>query len=138
MTPVPAPLEELQTLLDEVAFTRNLGLVVRSAADGECRLAAPFRREFERPGGIVSGQVFMAVADVAVWLAIKTKLGLRDGSVTLEMKTNFLRAARNEYFECRARILQLGRRIVYSVAECVSSQGKALAHHTVTYIRPDE
>ena len=105
MTPVPATLEELQTLLDEVAFTRNLGLVVRSAAYGECRLAAPFRREFERPGRIVSGQVFMAVADVAVWLAIKTKLGLRDGSVTLEMKTNFLPAARAEDFECRARIL---------------------------------
>lgn len=137
MTPVAPTVAELQNLLDQVPFTRNLRLVVRSASDGECMLAVPFCREFERPGGIVSGQVFMAVADVAVWLAIKTKLGLMDGSVTLEMKTNFLRAAREEDFECRARILQLGRRIVYSVAECVSSQGKMLAHHTVTYIRPD-
>jgi uncharacterized protein (TIGR00369 family) len=128
---------ELQNLLNEVAFTRNLGLVVLSAGNGECVLQAPFRKEFERPGGIVSGQVFMAVADVALWLAIKTRLGLADGSVTLEMKTNFLRAAREEDFECRAKVLQLGRRIIYGVAECVSAGGAILAYHTITYIRAD-
>ena len=81
---------ELERLLAEVAFTRNFGFALESIADGECAISVPFQAAFERPGGIVSGQVFMAAADLAMWLAIKTKLGLADASVTAEMKTNFL------------------------------------------------
>jgi len=87
---------ELQELLASVAFTRNLGFTVHEIADGQCSLEVPFQPVFERPGGIVCGQVFMAAADVAVWLAIKTRLGLADSSVTAEMKTNFLGSARKE------------------------------------------
>ena len=67
--------QELEQLLSDVAFTRNFGFVLHGIADGECSIDVPFRSAFERPGGIVSGQVFMAAADVAMWLAIKTKLG---------------------------------------------------------------
>ncbi len=129
---------ELQQLLSDQAFTRNYGFQLRSIGDGECVLAVPFQQAFERPGGIVSGQVFMAAADVAMWLAIMTKLGMADHAVTVEMKTNFLSSARHEEFLCRARILKLGKRLIYGVAECVNREGKLLTHHTLTYIRPDE
>jgi len=79
----------------------------------------------------------MAAADIAMWLAVMTKLGKTDRSVTAEMKTSFLNAAREESFRCTARILKLGRRLIYGVAECVGSGGKLLAHHTLTYIRSD-
>jgi uncharacterized protein (TIGR00369 family) len=128
---------ELEQLLAEVAFTRNFGFVLRGIADGECTIEVPFQTAFERPGGIVSGQVFMAAADVAMWLAIKTKLGLDDASVTAEMKTNFLGGARQEGFLCTAKVLKLGRRLIYGVGECVDNNGRLLAHHTVTYIRPE-
>ena len=81
---------ELERLLASVAFTRNFGFVLAGIGDGQCSVDVPFREEFERPGGVVSGQVFMAAADVAMWLAIKTRLGIDDASVTAEMKTNFL------------------------------------------------
>jgi uncharacterized protein (TIGR00369 family) len=105
--------EELNGLLEEVAFMRNLGLRLDSIADGACSIEVPFQEAFERPGGLVSGHVFMAAADVAKWLAIKTKLGMADASVTAEMKTNFLGAARREGFHCKASILKLGRRLIY-------------------------
>ena len=127
--------EELRQLLSDTAFTRNLGFVLQKIGDGECTLDVPFQEAFERPGGIVSGQVFMAAADVAMWLAIKTRLGLDDGSVTAEMKTNFLGAAKRESFRCSAKVLKFGRQLIYGTAECVSSDGRLLAHHTVTYIR---
>ena len=94
---------ELEQLLRDVAFTRDFGFTVHSIADGQCTLDVPFRAGFERPGGIVSGQVFMAAADVAMWLAIKTMLGIGDGSVTVEMKTNFLGSVRKQSFRCTAR-----------------------------------
>jgi uncharacterized protein (TIGR00369 family) len=129
---------ELQQLLGERAFTDSFGYVVVSIGDGECTLRVPFQEAFERPGGVVSGQVFMAAADVAMWLAIKTKLGLGDASLTIEMKTNFLSGTRRENFECTAKVLKLGRRLVYGVAECVNGKGQLLTHHTVTYIRRDK
>jgi acyl-coenzyme A thioesterase PaaI-like protein len=94
---------QLEQLLRDVAFTREFGFTLHSIADGQCTIDVPFRAAFERPGGIVSGQVFMAAADVAMWLAIKTKLGIGDGSVSVEMKTNFLGSARKQSFRCAAR-----------------------------------
>ena len=126
---------ELRHLLHDVAFTRNFGFVLHEFADGECSIDVPFQDAFERPGGIVSGQVFMAAADVAMWLAIKTRLGLGDASVTAEMKTNFLGGAKRASFRCHAKVLKFGRRLVYGVAECVDVNGRLLTHHTVTYIR---
>ena len=127
--------KELCRLLAGVAFTRNFGFTLARIADGECTLEVPFQEAFERPGGIVSGQVFMAAADVAMWLAIKTKLGFADSSVTAEMKTNFLGAAKQEPFRCTAKVLKIGRRLIYGVAESASSDGRLLAYSTITYIR---
>src|SRR5580700_203902 len=127
--------EELQRLLEDVTFTRNLGFRLDGIEEGQCTIHVPFQEAFERPGGVVSGQVFMAAADVAMFLAIKTRLGLADSSVTAEMKTNFLAGARRSGFRCSAKVLKVGRRLVYGVAECVDGSGRLLTHHTVTYIR---
>jgi acyl-coenzyme A thioesterase PaaI-like protein len=67
-----------------------------------------------------------------------TRLGKSLGAVTVEMKTNFLRAARQEDFRCSARVLKLGKRLVYGVAECTNLRGDLLTHHTLTYLRPEE
>jgi uncharacterized protein (TIGR00369 family) len=125
---------ELEALLRRRPFTRRLGLKVVELGDGTCTVRVPFRRAFERPGGIVSGDVYMAAADVAFWLAIKTFAGLEDSSVTSQLNTAFLSAARNEPFLCRATVLRRGRRIVYGVAECVAGE-RMLTHHTLSYMR---
>ncbi len=44
--------EELNRLLEEVAFTRNLGLRLDSIEDGACCIEVPFQEAFERPGGL--------------------------------------------------------------------------------------
>ena len=128
---------ELRRLLSEYPFTSIYGFRLHGIAEGQCTLDVPFQAAFERPGGLVSGPVFMAAADVAMWLALLTRLGPADGSVTVEMKTNFLSAARQEDFRCTAKILKLGKRLVYGVAECVTREGTLLTHHTLTYFRPD-
>jgi uncharacterized protein (TIGR00369 family) len=134
--PLAVSKAELQQLLDAQSFLHHYRFRVRSIAAGECVITVPFQHTFERPGGIVSGLVFMGAADVAMWFAIKTLLGIDDGCVTAEMKTSFLSAARQQDFRCRARVLKLGKRLVYGVAECTNLEGKLLTHHTLTYIRP--
>lgn len=130
--------QELQQFLSESIFIRSYGFRLRAITDSECTIYVPFQEIFERPGGIVNGPVFMAAADVAMWMAIIARLGKSANmSVTVEMKTAFLNAAKREDFFCTAKILKLGKRLIYGVAECVNSEGKLLTHHTLTYIRPN-
>lgn len=54
------------------------------------------------------------------------------------MKTNFLAGAKRTGFRCTAKLLKVGRRLIYGVAECVDQNGKLLTHHTITYIRAEQ
>jgi uncharacterized protein (TIGR00369 family) len=126
--------DELNALLEGHEFTRRQGLRVLSLGDGTCEIAVPYKPEFDRPGGIVSGQVSMHAADVAFWLAIKTRLGLEDASVTSSMTTAFLGPVSGVDLRCHAQVLKLGRRLIYGWATCIAD-GSAVTHHTLTYAR---
>ena len=128
--------DELRRILAESPFISLYDFQLHSMGDGVCSVEFPYQEKFVRPGGVVSGPVYMAAADATMWLAIMTKLGdAATLAVTVEMKTNFLSGAKEEGFICTAKILKLGKRLIYGVAECVNSQGILLTHHTLTYIR---
>ena len=126
---------ELTNVLLRSPFAGIYKFQLPSFAAGECTLGVPFQPALERPGGLVAGCIFMTAADVAMWLAIMTKLGTNEMAVTAAMNTAFLRSAREETFHCTARVLNLGARLIYGVAECSNLNGKMLAHHTLTYTR---
>ncbi len=127
--------EELAQILSASSFAKVYGFKLQSFARGECTLVIPFQPDFERPGGIVAGPIFMAAADVAMWMAIMTHLGKDALTVTTELNTSFLSSAKQEDARCTARVLKLGKTLIYGVAECCGVTGKLLTHHTITYIR---
>ena len=126
---------DLQRLLGRSRFVSTYGLKLVAISDADCTIAMPFRRALERPGGTVNGPAFMAAADCAMWLAIKRHIGIEHDAVTSELNTAFLNAARRETVYCTARILKLGKRIIYGTAECHDRRGKLFTHHTITYAR---
>ncbi|MDQ2923389.1 MAG: PaaI family thioesterase [Candidatus Dormibacteraeota bacterium] len=125
--------EKLNLLLESQEFTRRYGFRVISAGDGTCELFVPYLPENDRPGGIVSGQVYMHSADVAFWFAVKTRLGTDEEYVTSSMTTAFLGSARGQEFTCHARVIKAGRRLIYGDAECRAGD-RTLTHHTLTYV----
>jgi uncharacterized protein (TIGR00369 family) len=127
--------KQLQALLDRSRFVRGYGFRVVSVNPEASTIELPFRRALERPGGIVNGPALMAAADCAMWVAIKAALGMENDALTSELNTAFLAPAVNEPVRCTARILKLGKRSIYGVAECHSRAGKLFTHHTVTYVR---
>ncbi|HVL37503.1 MAG TPA: PaaI family thioesterase [Burkholderiales bacterium] len=127
---------ELQALLDRARFLRPYGFRVISADKRKCTLELPHKRSLERPGGIINGPALMAAADCAMWLAIKARLGVDGDALTSELNTAFLAPAKDEHVYCTARILTMGRRRIYGVAECHGKNGGLFSHHTVTYVRP--
>src|SRR2546430_12414030 len=114
---------ELRRILEEVAFTRSYGFKLEAIDDGQCTLVVPFQAAFERPGGLVSGQVFMAAADVAMWLAIMTRLGSRDGSVTAGLTSALLSAARRGAFPCTPPVRKPRRRPGFRRAQGLRDPG---------------
>ncbi len=125
----------LQKLLGRSRFVSGYGLKLLAISDAECTIAMPFRKSLERPGGTVNGPAFMAAADCAMWIAIKRHIGLEHDAVTSELNTALLSATRRETVYCTARVLKLGKRIIYGTAECHDGRGKLFTHHTVTYSR---
>jgi acyl-coenzyme A thioesterase PaaI-like protein len=77
----------------------------------------------------------MAGADVAMWLAIMTQRGATEPWVTADLKSAFLRSARQESLNFTARVRKLGRRTAYGDVECVGEASGLVAHHVVTYAR---
>ena len=128
---------QLQALLDETRFAHMLRIRVESIGEGSCRISVPYDPQFERPGGIAAGLVFVTAADVAVWLAIKTRLGYDDKSVTADMSSSFLAPLVNGTLYAEAQITKLGRRLINATARCEDASGKLLAQHLVTYARQD-
>lgn len=135
--PASPTVDDLNAVLAGTPFLKPYGFSVRSIAEGECVLHVAFVPALERPGGIVSGMTLMGAADVAMWLAIMTKRGTEEHWVTSDMKTAFLRSGRSEDVLCTARVLKLGRRTAYGTAECHGVSSGLLAHHVLTYTRPD-
>ena len=135
MTAAMATVAELNAVLEQTAFLKPYGFRVASCGAGVCSLHVAFDPALERPGGIVSGMTLMGAADVAMWLAIMTLRGTVEHWVTTDMKTAFLRSARQEDVTCTARVLKPGKRSMYGTAECQGAGSGLLAHHVLTYAR---
>ena len=135
MTSPAVNVKQLRHVLATADFAQLYRFELDHFAVGECTLRIPYQDSFQRPGGIVAGPVFMAAADIAVWLAIMTLLGDHVTAVTTELNTRFLSSAKREDFTCHGSILKTGRRLIHAVAECRTLQGKLLTHHTCTYIK---
>jgi uncharacterized protein (TIGR00369 family) len=131
---VKATRKELQQLLNRSKFIRHYGFRVVKADSRACVLELPHKPLLERPGGIINGPALMAAADCAMWLAIKTRIGMDKDALTAELNTAFLAPAKGQHVYCTAKILKFGRRRIYGTAECHSKAGEIFSHHTVTYM----
>ena len=129
--------KRLQELLERSRFLRPYGFRVVIVNKKKCTLELPHKPALERPGGIINGPALMAAADCAMWLAIKARIGIAQDALTSELNTAFLAPAKGEHVYCTAKILKLGRRRIYGVAECHGKRGGLFSHHTLTYVRSD-
>lgn len=127
--------EKLEDLIANEPFMQGYDMEITSLGFGKATLKFPYRERFNRPGGLISGPVFMAAADAAFWFALMTQIGFEPMAVTSELNTAFLRPAVREAVYCDGEILKCGSKLVYGTATCRSESGRIFTHHTVTYIR---
>jgi uncharacterized protein (TIGR00369 family) len=133
MTDVPA----LQKAIPEIfaPWVQQLDLRVLAAAPGEVQLALPVAARHVHGGGVMCGQTLMSAADTAMVLAIMTQLGEFKPMTTVQLQTSFLRpiAAGSDDARVTARVLRMGRNLVFGEIEVADATGKLAAHATTTY-----
>ena len=84
--------------------------VIESLGDGEAVLSHPVGQDEIRPGGTVSGPVLMELADVALYVALFTRIGIVPLAVTTNLTTNFQRKPPGDRpVMARCRMLKVGR-----------------------------
>ncbi len=81
----------------------------------------------------------MMLADMAIFFAILSVVGLKPMTVTNEFKINFLRPAIDGDVLARAEVLKAGRRIIYGEIRLFMAhdKGKLIGHATSSYVLPD-
>lgn len=94
-----------------------------------------------RPGGTVSGPSMFALADVAIYFAILSKIGPKGLAVTTNASIDFMRKpAGDAAVLCRAELLKLGRVLAVGDARLYNegAEDKVLARASMTYSIPPE
>jgi uncharacterized protein (TIGR00369 family) len=132
-----ADLEMLQAALTSVfaEWVQRLDLRVLEARAGEVVLALPVTREHVHAGGVLCGQTMLAAADTAMVLAVMTKLGGFRPMTTVQLQTSFLRPVSGASGACRvvARVLRMGRSLVFGEVQVINADDELAAHATTTY-----
>ena len=122
---------------ENVPMVGMLAMQVESVLPGSVTIRVPYRDEFIRPGGTISGAVLMAVADFAMYGVVLSLIGRVELAVTTNLSINFLRRPPPGDVLAMARILKLGKRL--AVGEVVLHGGNEedlVAHVTSTYSIP--
>lgn len=125
----------VRDLLDRLLapWVRSLSLTPVSISEESVTLRLPFSGELRHSGGVICGQVFMAAADTAMVVAISAALGEFRPMTTVSLNTNFMRSVRKGDVLITARVLRMGRNLVFGEVELFDEDGKMAVHATTTY-----
>ncbi|RIV54574.1 PaaI family thioesterase [Burkholderia pseudomallei] len=125
----------VRDLLDRLLapWVRSLSLTPVSISEESVTLRLPFSGEFRHSGGVICGQVFMAAADTAMVVAISAALGEFKPMTTVALNTHFMRPVRKGDVLVTARVLRMGRNLVFGEIELFDEDGKMAVHATSTY-----
>jgi uncharacterized protein (TIGR00369 family) len=123
----------LQTVFAD--WVKELDLRVVDAHAGEVRLTLPVAPRHVHAGNVMCGQTMMAAADTAMVLAIMTRVGGFKPMTTVQLQTSFLRSIPGDagIANVTARVLRMGRNLVFGEIEITTTDGQLAAHATTTY-----
>lgn len=118
-------------------FAQQLGAEVIELNPARTILRLPYRDDFLRPGGTISGPMLMALADLAIYAIVLAAIGRVELAVTTSLTINFLRKPPPADILAHARLLKLGKRLAVGEVELYSAEDpEMVAHVTATYSIP--
>ncbi len=115
-----------------------MGLRCEELGDGMAVGRWPYDPAALRPGGYIPGPTQFALADVALWYAVFTVIGVAPMAVTTDLHISFLRPAVGADLLARARLLRVGKVRAYGTIDLWmdGQPDRLVSHATGTYALP--
>lgn len=110
-------------------LARLFGLEISYSPD-ECRIDFDLRDFMHNPQGGLHGGISAFVLDISMGHLLQRTSG---AGTTLEMKVQYLKAAKTGRLTCTARFIRHGRSISFLRSELVDEQGEMIAYATSTW-----
>ncbi|HEX9465880.1 MAG TPA: PaaI family thioesterase [Alphaproteobacteria bacterium] len=137
--PPMTPREFSERTRQSTPLVALLAFDVEALGPGTARVRVPFRPEFTRSGGTVSGPVLMALADYSVYGALMNLIEQAELAVTATLNINFLRRPPARDVIAEAQLIRCGKRLAYGEVMLFSDgDAEPVAHVTVTYSIPPQ
>lgn len=145
-------LENIKTYyLEMLPFNRVLGISIDDLDYQTCGAKVSFPMKPELIGnsaaGILHGGVTASVIDLTGGLsALISCVRHNEGasleelqsklvaSATIDMRVDYLRPGKGDWFECKSRLIRAGSRIVVAKIDLASGSGSRIATGTATYM----
>ncbi|MEV0051370.1 PaaI family thioesterase [Saccharopolyspora shandongensis] len=120
---------------DEIpSIGRLLGMRFDEVEHGRIVISLETRPDFANPLGTVHGGIAATLLDSAMACAVHTTLPAGVGYTTLELKVNYIRAARTDgrTLTAEGNVIHAGRSTATAEGKVLDEQGKLMAHATTT------
>ncbi|MFF0885255.1 PaaI family thioesterase [Streptomyces sp. NPDC003456] len=119
---------------DIPSIGRLLGMRFDEVEHGRIVISLDTRPDFANPLGTVHGGIAATLLDSAMGCAVHTTLPAGAGYTTLELKVNYIRAARTDgqTLTAEGTVIHVGRRTATAEGKVLDEQGKLIAHATTT------
>ena len=111
------PTPHSHTYVHESPFAELLDMRVNDPQDGTSKVEMPIGPGHLQQAGRVQGGIVAALADYAMFRAIKPLLKPEETTTTIELKINFLAAAEKGTLTGTAKIISSGRRVMVGEME---------------------
>ena len=117
-------------------FAEWAGIELVSVDDGTSEVRLRLEPHHLNPGRIAHGGIVAAMLDSAIGLACRTRLGMGNAHVTLELKINYLAPAREgTTIIARGESVRNGERVSYGEATLTDETGRVLARGSATFLQ---
>ncbi len=121
---------------DVPSIGRLLGLRFDEVDHGRVVISLDTRPDFANPLGTVHGGIAATLLDSVMGCAVHTTLPAGISYTTLEIKVNYIRAARvdGQTLTATGTVIHSGRRTATAEGSVLDENGKVIAHATTTCI----
>jgi len=133
-------IDEFKAVMQEsLPFAVMMGAEVVELTEGKSVFRLPYRADWLRPGGTISGPMLMGLADLAMYAVVMSAVGRIELAVTTNLNINFLRKPAPVDVIAEARMLKLGKRLAVGEVHLFSEgDPDMVAHVTATYSIPPQ
>jgi uncharacterized protein (TIGR00369 family) len=119
--------DDLRMRMRASGFHRLIGVQLDDAHPGEVDVSLQIEPRHLNLQGLLHGGLIATLADIAMGLAVRTKLEPGTRHVTVALDMQYLSAARNGRVSAKGRVVRAGQQIAQADADVLDAQGKLLA-----------